>query len=267
MSRLTSTAVILRTKQYGENDIIVDLYTATHGRTQAIARGALKSKKRYMGALEVGHLVKVDYPIKQGLATLGPCDVLHGQWQIRKNLKALQQMYYVIELCLVVTPLEEKDEALFQSLVELLAALESGPGLDEIYLFAWELRLFSHLGYHLQIGRCPLTGCPPDGINAQQGGCVSALAGKSYWPVRTEALRVLYRLQQQQEIKDDLFYLSKQDEEQIRSAFAGLWTHITGQSLRSLQVFNQLNIESNQFLHASLELQNFSSSTSLMNVN
>ena len=244
MSRLTSTAIILKTKLYGERDLIVDLFTETHGRTRVIAKGALNSKKRYMGALEVGHLVKVDYVIKPGLSTLGPCDVLQRQWQIRQNLHALQQMYYTLELCLLATPLEEKDEAFYQSLVELLAALESGPGLPELYIFAWELRLFAHLGYELNIGRCPLTGHSPDGISAQLGGCISSSAGKPYWPVRTEALRVLYRLQHSGDIKD--LYLSKQDQEQIRTAFVGCWSYITGSKLQSYSVFEQVDLNLDQ---------------------
>ena len=72
MSRLTCIAVVLRTRPYGESDLIVDLFTESHGRTSVIAKGALRSKKRYMGVLELGHILKVDYLIKPQLSVLGP---------------------------------------------------------------------------------------------------------------------------------------------------------------------------------------------------
>ena len=242
MSRLTSTAIVLRTKPYGESDLIVDLLTESHGRTCAIAKGALRSKKRYMGVLEIGHILKVDYLIKPQLSVLGPCDVVHSQWKIRQSLKALKQLYYILEICLMATPYEEQDLALFQSLVELLSALESEPGLEESYIFAWELRLFAHLGYQITIDRCPLSNEAPDGFSASTGGTVSAKAGKPYWPVNREALRTLYKLQHQpqSEFNYELLF-SNEEEKQIRNAFAGLWSSICGTTFKTLSVFETLN--------------------------
>lgn len=242
MSRLTCTAVVLRTRPYGESDLIVDLFTESHGRTSVIAKGALRSKKRYMGVLELGHILKVDYLIKPQLSVLGPCDIIHSHWKLRQSLKALRQLYYILEICLVATPYEEQDTALFQSLVELLSALESEPGLDESYVFTWEMRLFSHLGYQVTISRCPLSGEAPDGFSALTGGTISAKVGKPYWPVNREALRTLYKLQYHPEIEfnfESLF--SSEEEQQIRHAFAGLWSAISGTSLKSLGVFETLN--------------------------
>ena len=242
MSRLTSTAIVLRTRPYGESDLIVDLFTQSHGRTTVIAKGALKSKKRYMGALELGHILKVDYLIKPQFSVLGACDIIQSHWKIRQSLKALKQLYYILEICLLATPYEEQDLALYQSLVELLAALESEPGLDESYLFMWELNLFSHLGYHLHIGRCPITEEAPSGLSALTGGCIAAEAGKAYWPVDINALRTLYRLQQSPSsdfVFETLF--NAEEEQQVRQAFAGLWSSICGVSLKSLAVFNTLN--------------------------
>ena len=242
MSRLSCTAIILRTRQHGESDLIIDLFTESHGRTTVIAKGALKSKRRYMGVLEVGHILKVDYPIKSGLSVLGHCDVIQGQWKIRHNLQAVRQLYYILEICLITTPYEEKDLALFQSLIELISALESEPGLTEKDLLIWELRLLSHLGYHLKIDRCPFTNDIPDGLSYQAGGTISSSAGKPYWPVRTEALRVLYKLQHCESldhVKD--CFLTVDDEQQLRQAFVGLWSEIGGRPLKSPEVFKQVS--------------------------
>ena len=118
MSRIQSTALILRVRPYGESDLLVDLLTEQIGRTSVLARGALKTKKRYMGTLEPGTLVKVDYLHKSGLSTLGPCDVLSSVWKARQSLDLLANLYYVLEILRLATPLEEQDLTLFSAFAE-----------------------------------------------------------------------------------------------------------------------------------------------------
>ncbi len=50
---LKERAIILRTQEVKESDLIVTLLTESHGKISAIAKGARKSKRRFMGGLEV----------------------------------------------------------------------------------------------------------------------------------------------------------------------------------------------------------------------
>src|SRR5271157_4011118 len=52
MSLLTSEAVILRTWPVHEADLIVSFFTRDYGRVRGVAKAALKSRKRFGGALE-----------------------------------------------------------------------------------------------------------------------------------------------------------------------------------------------------------------------
>src|SRR5271157_2526292 len=52
MSVLTSEAVVLRTWPFQEADLIVSLFTRDYGRLSGVAKSALKSRKRFGGALE-----------------------------------------------------------------------------------------------------------------------------------------------------------------------------------------------------------------------
>src|SRR5579863_8340958 len=52
MSELTSEAVVLRTWPVHEADLIVSLFTRDFGRLKGVAKSALKSRKRFGGALE-----------------------------------------------------------------------------------------------------------------------------------------------------------------------------------------------------------------------
>ncbi len=52
MSVLTSEAVVLRTWPVHEADLIVSFFTRDYGRVRGVAKSALKSRKRFGGALE-----------------------------------------------------------------------------------------------------------------------------------------------------------------------------------------------------------------------
>jgi recombinational DNA repair protein (RecF pathway) len=52
MSVLTSEAVILRTWPVHESDLLVSFFTRDYGRLKGMAKAALKSRKRFGGALE-----------------------------------------------------------------------------------------------------------------------------------------------------------------------------------------------------------------------
>src|SRR5664279_427275 len=52
MGVLTSEAVILRTWPVHESDLIVSFFARDYGRVRGVAKAALKSRKRFGGALE-----------------------------------------------------------------------------------------------------------------------------------------------------------------------------------------------------------------------
>ena len=79
MPHIHCAAIILRTTSFKENDLLLDLLTEAQGRIKVVARGALKSKKRYQGCLEPGSIVKVDSKQITGVQTPSFEAALQGQ--------------------------------------------------------------------------------------------------------------------------------------------------------------------------------------------
>jgi DNA repair protein RecO (recombination protein O) len=52
MPVLTSDAIVLRTWPVQESDLIVSFFTRDYGKMKGVAKAALKSRKRFGGALE-----------------------------------------------------------------------------------------------------------------------------------------------------------------------------------------------------------------------
>jgi DNA repair protein RecO (recombination protein O) len=79
MSRLTTAAIVLRRREYGDYDLIVSVLTRHHGKRTLIAKSAKKSAKRFPGILEPFNSLQISF--RQGKrrgmpvleeATLGP---------------------------------------------------------------------------------------------------------------------------------------------------------------------------------------------------
>lgn len=233
-------AIVLKTTPYGESDLCVELFTQQIGRARVMAKGALKSTRRYMGTLELGALIKVDFrPKLYSLPTLGPCDVISSPWKARTELSRLATLYYLLELVIRSIPLDDPDEGLFQSLVELLQLLESAEGLTQSELLSWELSLLDRLGYHLRIERCPYTGLAPNALSLKEGGAVHTSSVRSCSPVPTSALRTLYRLQHHRHLNPSIHF-NHEELKALRFAFSSLWADVCGTPLKSFAFLSQV---------------------------
>ncbi len=227
--RVEGLALILHTRPINEADLLVELFTAARGRATVVARGALKSKRRYMGALELGALVRVDYLDKlHALPTLGPCDVVSAPWRARQDLARLSTLYHVLEVARLSAPVGDPDPALFELIVEAVSALEGPEGLSPEALVAWELRALARLGYALRVDRCPYTQDAPDALSLEGGGAVSLRAPVRAHPAPTSALRTLYLLARGREAR-----FVEGDYAPLRAALSALWGELCGRPLKS----------------------------------
>ena len=53
-------AVVLNSVDYAESDRILTFFTREHGKLSGIAKGARRSKKRFVGKLDPGVRVKIE---------------------------------------------------------------------------------------------------------------------------------------------------------------------------------------------------------------
>src|SRR6059036_4105985 len=79
---LATSALVLRTRPYGESDRIVTLITEQHGKVTGIAKGAKNSRRRFAGSLEPFVLIRAVFRQRttSDLAFLLRCELL-GVWR------------------------------------------------------------------------------------------------------------------------------------------------------------------------------------------
>lgn len=94
-------ALILRSTKYGEADLILQALTVGGEKISLLARGALRSKRRFGGGvLEPTHFVEVRYkrPLSENkLATLEEANLVNGFEKLRDNYDKVELAFFVIE--------------------------------------------------------------------------------------------------------------------------------------------------------------------------
>ncbi|HEX7126492.1 MAG TPA: DNA repair protein RecO [Thermodesulfobacteriota bacterium] len=150
-----TSAVVVRSLDYGESDRIVTFVTPDAGRLTGIAKGARKSRRRFGAALELFTFVRLTYFEKPAfdLVRLESAEILASFPDARRDLVKIAQAAYLVEAAGRAVQPREPALPVFRLLVETLGAVDAEPP-DERRLRAFELRLLALLGYHPELRRC-----------------------------------------------------------------------------------------------------------------
>ena len=102
---ITDRIIIVKKVKYGESDLIVHAINSSGARIHFIAKGALRSKKRFGGGvLEPTHFVEVNYKEKRGeqpeggLHFLNEAKVLNDFSRLREDYDRLELGLYFVGL-------------------------------------------------------------------------------------------------------------------------------------------------------------------------
>ena len=163
MAVLTSEAVVLRTWPLREADLIASLFTRDYGRLKGVAKSALKSRKRFGGALEPMTAVRVWFADRPGqeLAHLDQMEIVRSPLSSCVDVPRMAVLSFYAELLDEALPERDPQETVFRLLVSVLEetrAAESDtaqPWMALTYFSLWMTRL---MGLLPDIGRCTVCG-------------------------------------------------------------------------------------------------------------
>ncbi len=122
MAVLTSEAVVLRTWPVHEADLVVSLFTRDYGRITGVAKSALKSRKRFGGALEpmtIARAFFVEKP-KQELARLDQLEIIRSPLSAPVDQTRLIVLSLFAEVLEQVLPEHDPQETVFRLIVSVL---------------------------------------------------------------------------------------------------------------------------------------------------
>ena len=221
MSVLTSEAVVLRTWPLRESDLIVSFFTRDYGRIKGVAKAALKSRKRFGGALEPMTLARAWFAERprQELVRLDQLEILRSPLSGPVDHVRLTVLSFFAELIDEALPEHDPQETVFRLLVSVLEATSATPAtavpqsgaapndttpqiapswMPLTYFSLWMTRL---MGLLPDVSRCIACGDPlqpgevwfhnhSDGLfcTVHRGGNANALSADS-WQLAQRMLR------------------------------------------------------------------------------
>lgn len=162
MDELRSPAFLLRSRAYGESDVIAVFLTAEHGKVSGIARGARRSRRRFAGpALQPFFELEIRYKRRphSELVFLQESRVLESFEGVAADVDTFAWASYLTELTEVVLAAADPCRDVYDLYGETLSRLtEQQPTTATCHHFA--LRLLEHAGWCPDFERCAVCSAP-----------------------------------------------------------------------------------------------------------
>ncbi len=157
MEHFRSDAIIMRVRDHRESDLIVSFMTRDRGLIRGIAKGARKSRKRFVNCLEPLTLVLMDYHLKgeRGLYLLDGCRLVDAFPGIREGFAPLSLASYVLELLEVLFPANVVEPRAFDLAKATLGFISRGADLEKVRVL-FEGRAMALGGYAIDLSKCCL---------------------------------------------------------------------------------------------------------------
>lgn len=160
---IRSSAVLVRSVNFGEADRIVTLLTEHNGLVALMARSARKSQKRFAGALEPFGLIDAELALGRGdVGRLASARLVRGFPSLLAHLPAMQEAGRALELVRDATPPRESDPRLLETVVRLFEVLDAQDGAVGAARAAFELRYLALLGLAPRVDACARCGRTPE---------------------------------------------------------------------------------------------------------
>ncbi len=154
-----SNAFVLKSMKYGESDRIVTFYSRDFGKMAGIAKGAVRSRKRFGGALELLSEVRVTYEEKEGreLGRIDNCDLVVPHVRSQEDIRIYYAFSYIAEMVDLFSSFNEADERFYRLMKAVIQAIEQTISLAVCirYFEIWVLRLH---GLFPEIQQCSSCG-------------------------------------------------------------------------------------------------------------
>lgn len=179
---------ILSARPHGETSVIIDAFTATHGRHAGVVRGGVSRKMAAL--LQPGSHVALSWRARLedhlGSYAVEPLASRAGVMSDRLALLGLNAVCAMVAFALPERAPQPGLYAATEPLFDVIGQVAEGWPLDYLH---WEVSLLDELGYGLDLSRCAVTGDRDDlaYVSPRTGRAVSR-TGAGDWAPKLLAL-------------------------------------------------------------------------------
>lgn len=159
MTSRTICGFVLKVTDHAESDKLVTLYCRELGRVKGIAKGAKRSKRRFVNKLEVFTLLQLSYRAPQvagGLIFIEEAEIVSSFISFRNNYSLYITATYLFELVLCFSRDNDADPLLFALVYWAVHALEHNQHPAKVAAM-FHIKLLTVTGYKPAVDYC--SGC------------------------------------------------------------------------------------------------------------
>jgi len=155
MGLCSGEAVVLRTRSYRENDLLVTLFFKEHGKVTGVARGAKRSRKRFGGLLMPLHALDVHYKetSNSSLISLREASMVRSFSGIRQSLDALMAGTYILDVVSHFSEEREPNSSLYGTIIKTLEQFSETSNCEPI-LRRFEWNCLEAVGFRPELSHC-----------------------------------------------------------------------------------------------------------------
>ena len=193
MIQRVGEAIVLRTWPFLEADLVVSLFTRDQGRIKGIARHALRSRKRFGGALEPMTYVRATYAERprQELVRLDSFEILSSPLSQPVDYARTVALQLIAEVLEEALPDQAAEDTVFRLALSTLAELEVNRiWLPVTYFCLWMNRLMGwmpELGHCVVCGQALRRGAPIEGASGI-GGSPTTRSGQVWYSATSDGV-------------------------------------------------------------------------------
>lgn len=158
-------AIIIRSMDYGESNLILTIFTRERGRVAIMVQGAKKMKSRFSGVSQLFTHGQFIYYKSKGMGSLSSGEVLNSNRKLREQLELTAYASYIAEMYDRLLGDEESSPFLYEQLKAGFSAMDEGKN-PQLISHMFELKLLQYAGYAPELANCVSCGLNHPSSNA-----------------------------------------------------------------------------------------------------
>lgn len=149
-----TTGVVLKRINFDEADQILTVLTRDFGKISILAKGARRMKSKFCGRLELFYEINLVFFRGRTLHYLNEAEVILTPEIENFDLKTKSVLFYMAEATNKLLPEGQEASTSFDLLIEALRGLNGEEVISEVILYAYLVKLLSHLGFMGSFEEC-----------------------------------------------------------------------------------------------------------------
>lgn len=154
MANYKTEGVVLKSIKLGEADKIITIYSSARGKISAVAKGIRKTKSKFGARLEPFSHVSLLLYDGRNLDIVTQVELISSFQEIRQDFDKVVYGSAMLDLLDKISPLEEKDDKVFELILSSLETLSGASRNVPLLLAAFDLKLMSVAGFRPHLANC-----------------------------------------------------------------------------------------------------------------